>query len=639
MGFGEFSEYRGEIRDTADINEKPDEKLDDALREIERNFDSMLESILEGLNEMEGDKKSGKITENKSAEAHESVTEILTSRKNDLEKLKEINKRSGINTSGLEKNIEADIKKMQTKANEFRIKKPITQNLKKNFNFMENKNGLGGMFIDKPESEEEVKQKAEKFRQINDDIQKGLGGMAIKRNFSAEEIKSILENNEKIKKEVNDGLGGMSFDFDTKSSSLFSEKRKNETMAKAEKLKSFQEKAAEKMEEMDKHEAVYNKEKDGLQNKTESKNYTLANEISKVDNFEDLYKVFEKIGEVKSTYNYNRKFSAQEMIEKMEELRMSIRKNKENRELMKKSLESATFLQYAKAFGIRDKVIDLLKKEINTGEIKREIRKNTEEMGDRKEIEEIMERERKDMKKSGKNGEEQNNAMEKSKFEKIFQEIIENSKMDAVFERERKRPGAVQRIESYAPGPDGYEKYKKDKNINLQVFLHIFPTKESFKKMVNEKRQELKKDKEKIETGLKQYPNSEYYKSITQGWKAQEEYEKRHGWETVFGEKYDESLEEFSRLLYDGFEKYQEEKIKKTEKSIAEAKNFEELERVIKASGGIQGSQDFFKPKALIDIINEVRRGEKDILYVTRTAGLREKIENLLKKEQQKKAI
>lgn len=218
---------------------------------------------------------------------------------------------------------------------------------------------------------------------------------------------------------------------------------------------------------------------------------------------------------------------------------------------------------------------------------------------------------------------------EKDKPEKIFQEIIKNPKMKSVLKKGWEvLVGSDKRM--YVPGTVEYE---RDLKYKSRRFLELFPTKEDFEKRVKEKRQQEKGDEEKIKTGYEHNPKSEYYRSIIEGWKVRDAYEKKHGWEATFGETYDESLKEFSQLLYEGFEKYQREKIRKTEKGISGAKNFEDLDKVIKMSGGIQGSRDFFTPDKLKDFINDVRSGKKETDWITSSLGLRQKVEELLKLE------
>ena len=78
-------------------------------------------------------------------------------------------------------------------------------------------------------------------------------------------------------------------------------------------------------------------------------------------------------------------------------------------------------------------------------------------------------------------------------------------------------------------------------------------------------------------------------------------------------------------------EKYQKEKYKKIENDISNAKSFDDLYEVIKASGGMQSSQDFFKPKDLLDLIEQFQRGGKTINAITNSFGLRQKVIELTK--------
>lgn len=72
----------------------------------------------------------------------------------------------------------------------------------------------------------------------------------------------------------------------------------------------------------------------------------------------------------------------------------------------------------------------------------------------------------------------------------------------------------------------------------------------------------------------------------------------------------------------------------KLEKSIIEADSFDDLIKVIEASRGIQGEQKFFDMAELKDKIDKVRKGELSTDYITRTGGLRQKVEDLMTNNQ-----
>lgn len=244
-----------------------------------------------------------------------------------------------------------------------------------------------------------------------------------------------------------------------------------------------------------------------------------------------------------------------------------------------------------------------------------------------------------------KNGEQKANSSEnengtikrenkKEKPEEIFEEIIKNPKMEAIFKRETENPGKRQRI--YDSGTD---EYKDDLKRTIQMFLLKFPTKESFE--AKEKYgEDADKAMEKVKAEIDSGRNVKFNENILKGIEMRKIYEKgEHGWESSFGEAYEESLKEFSQLLYEGVEKYQKEKTKKTEQCIADAKSFEDLNNAIKASGGIQGSQEFFKPKVLADLIEKLRKGSKTINAITSSFGLRQKVDELLKLEKVREKI
>lgn len=73
-----------------------------------------------------------------------------------------------------------------------------------------------------------------------------------------------------------------------------------------------------------------------------------------------------------------------------------------------------------------------------------------------------------------------------------------------------------------------------------------------------------------------------------------------------------------------------EQKQEQIEEGIRNANNFNELLEIIEKFGGLQGPQDFYKPEELKLIINKVQNGELALTYITRTSGLRMKVEELI---------
>ena len=67
--------------------------------------------------------------------------------------------------------------------------------------------------------------------------------------------------------------------------------------------------------------------------------------------------------------------------------------------------------------------------------------------------------------------------------------------------------------------------------------------------------------------------------------------------------------------------------------AIQGSKNFIDLFKAIDNIGGLQGSEKFYKVQELKDAINKVRSGEQPIDVVTRTDGLRQRVDELLKIE------
>jgi len=74
-------------------------------------------------------------------------------------------------------------------------------------------------------------------------------------------------------------------------------------------------------------------------------------------------------------------------------------------------------------------------------------------------------------------------------------------------------------------------------------------------------------------------------------------------------------------------------------KNISEVKSFDDLIKTIEKGGGIEGSQEFYDAKKLKNVIDKVRKGELGITYITRTGGLRQKVEDLLALEKVRKNL
>jgi len=64
---------------------------------------------------------------------------------------------------------------------------------------------------------------------------------------------------------------------------------------------------------------------------------------------------------------------------------------------------------------------------------------------------------------------------------------------------------------------------------------------------------------------------------------------------------------------------------------IRESKSFDDLYEAIQKIGPVEGSTEVFEPDNLIDIINRVQSGELTLTYVTRTHGIRDAVERLMK--------
>lgn len=77
---------------------------------------------------------------------------------------------------------------------------------------------------------------------------------------------------------------------------------------------------------------------------------------------------------------------------------------------------------------------------------------------------------------------------------------------------------------------------------------------------------------------------------------------------------------------------YNQKNVLEQEKSILNTNNFDELFEVLDKIGAIEGSRRFYSTKELKSIIEEIREGKSNLRAVTRTAGLRDKITELLEK-------
>lgn len=222
----------------------------------------------------------------------------------------------------------------------------------------------------------------------------------------------------------------------------------------------------------------------------------------------------------------------------------------------------------------------------------------------------------------------------KEKFEEIFEEIIQNPKIRAVFVSETEDHSRLEKMHGF-----GSDEYKVDLKNKLESFLRRFSTKKDFdtkEKYGEDIDREIKRAEAEISSGRSVESN----KNILKGLENRKEEERgKYGWEARFGESYNESLKEFSQLLYGRIEKYQKEKNQKTEKNISDAKSFDDLYKAVKISGGIQGSKEFFKPEALTDLIEKVRNGSKTIKAITSSFELQKKVEDLLKLEKIRKEI
>lgn len=72
-----------------------------------------------------------------------------------------------------------------------------------------------------------------------------------------------------------------------------------------------------------------------------------------------------------------------------------------------------------------------------------------------------------------------------------------------------------------------------------------------------------------------------------------------------------------------------------SESAIIQSQSFDDLEAALDTGDGLQGSQEYFEAALLHDIVARVRSGEYETHYLTRTHGLRDKVEELLAQERE----
>ena len=71
--------------------------------------------------------------------------------------------------------------------------------------------------------------------------------------------------------------------------------------------------------------------------------------------------------------------------------------------------------------------------------------------------------------------------------------------------------------------------------------------------------------------------------------------------------------------------------------TISGSQNFSELYQALEQAGGLQGTQQFYQASEIKNIIDRVRKGELDTSYITRTGGLRSRVEDIMKLEELRK--
>ena len=181
---------------------------------------------------------------------------------------------------------------------------------------------------------------------------------------------------------------------------------------------------------------------------------------------------------------------------------------------------------------------------------------------------------------------------------------------------------------------DFLKKYPTEKDFDSRFGLKLDKHAEQFNKAVNEQVKELYKNApwfKKIMIKLDLFSMKPIYEKISK--ENQPEKQLKIKWQEKYGEDIEESHIEFTRLLYGNFDRYSLVRDQKLTNKIKQAKNFDELYKIIGSSGGIQGEKYFFSVKDLKGVINKVRFGKLGINYVTSSMGLREKVQKLTKEK------
>jgi len=105
----------------------------------------------------------------------------------------------------------------------------------------------------------------------------------------------------------------------------------------------------------------------------EKYNEKLSNKVKEAGSFEELQSVIGEAGEIKSAYDNKTVFNAEDIKERMDDLRKNLK-------TMENKLNNPKFLMYAKEYGIREKMIDLLKKELDESKRKEDMDKKPENL-------------------------------------------------------------------------------------------------------------------------------------------------------------------------------------------------------------------------------------------------------------------
>jgi hypothetical protein len=204
--------------------------------------------------------------------------------------------------------------------------------------------------FEKLEKQEKIKSLEGAIERCNDALAKikALEEMGLSSKKTLEEInesiesdkKSLEEELEKCSKEEADEL-----EEPEKNEEKYSEEFPSEIIEKV------QEKVHNRIE-------ILGRDKlETLEAEKEKDESAITKEISEVTSFKQLYEVINRLGTIESSLDSKIVFSSKEMIERIEDFRANAGK-------LEESIKDPNFMAYANKFGIKDKVLELVREEI-----------------------------------------------------------------------------------------------------------------------------------------------------------------------------------------------------------------------------------------------------------------------------------